>query len=459
MTVITNDAATGLSERFGRAFASLLPQHIDRLGWNAQQLAVHQREQLRALLTAAVEGSPFHARRLAGIDPARFEPAQLAELPVMTKQQMMANFDELLTGRRVTRARTEQHMAACARQPGLLDGDYVCLASGGSSGVRGVFVQTADEYADMAASVLRPAMAPVFAARGPPPGGLPVTIVAAASPVHSSGFAAAAARGFPVNMTSIPATLPTGEIVGRLNEAQPPALLVHASTLVLLAGEQRAGRLRISPRAITAVSEPLTEGDRIAISDAFGVPPVSQFTSTEGLAGYSQPGGAVIRFATDMCIVELVDEDNRPVGDGTPSAKVLLTNLHNRTQPLIRYELTDRFVRRPADGDPYLHATVQGRADEAFQYGTVTVDALMIRTVMVKVPNVAEYQVRQTDDGIDVAIIAEGALDHGALATSLERMLSSAGVSDLRVHVREVAAIPRLPHSGKTRRFIPLYPG
>jgi phenylacetate-CoA ligase len=78
----------------------------------------------------------------------------------------------------------------------------------------------------------------------------------------------------------------------------------------------------------------------------------------------------VIPFATDTCIAELVDEDNRLVTDGTPSAKVLLTNLHNRTQPLIRYELTDRFIRRPADGDPYLHATVEGRADEAFRYGT-----------------------------------------------------------------------------------------
>jgi DNA-binding MarR family transcriptional regulator len=95
---------------------------------------------------------------------------------------------------------------------------------------------------------------------------------------------------------------------------------------------------------------------------------------------------------------------------------VLLTNLHNRTQPLIRYELTDHFIRRPADGDPYLHATVEGRADEAFRYGTVTVDALMIRTAMVKAPQVAEYQVRQTGNGIDVAVIAGGALDREALA-------------------------------------------
>jgi phenylacetate-CoA ligase len=115
---------------------------------------------------------------------------------------------------------------------------------------------------------------------------------------------------------------------------------------------------------ITAISELLTDEDRTAIGGAFGVPPVSQFVSTEGLAGCTRPGDAVMRFATDTCIVELVDARNQPVADGTASAKVLVTNLHNHTQPLIRYELTDRFIRHPAAGDPYLHAAVEGRADE-----------------------------------------------------------------------------------------------
>jgi phenylacetate-CoA ligase len=395
-----------------------------------------------------------HARRLAGIDPRRFEPGQLAELPVMTKQQMMASFDELLTDRRVTRARAEQQLAACAHEPGLLDGRYVCLASGGSSGIRGVFVQTAEEYIEFAASVLRPAMAPVFAAGGPPPGGLPVTIVAAASPVHSSGFAAAAARGYPVQMTSVPATLPLVEIVRRLNDAPPAALIAHASTLVLLAREQHAGRLRIAPQAITAVSELLTGEGRIAIHDAFGVPPVSGFVSTEGLVGHTRPGGAVMRFTTDMCIVELLDARNKPVTDGTASAKALLTNLHNHTQPLIRYELTDRFTPRPAAGDPYLRAAVEGRADEIFRYGSVAIDALVVRTVMVKTPGVVEYQVRQTEHGIDAAVVADGALDHAALTSALQHSLRAAGLRQPSVHVHEVAGIARHPQTGKTRRFI-----
>jgi phenylacetate-CoA ligase len=454
MTTITDSSLPALRGRFGQELASRLPGHIGRLGWDAARLAGHQREQLRALLAAAVTHSSFHARRLAGFDLERFEPEQLAELPVMTKQQMMASFDELLTDRRVTRARAEQHLAACAREPGLLDGRYVCLASGGSSGVRGVFVQTAGEYAEFAASVLRPAMAQVFAAGGPPPGGLPVTIVAAASPVHSSGFAAAVASGYPVNMTGVPATLPVAEIVRRLNDAPPAVLLAHTSTLALLAAEQSAGRLRICPRAITAISELLTDEDRDAIRGAFGAPPVSGFVSTEGLVGHSRLGGTVIRFATDMCLVELVDQDNRAVPDGTASAKVLLTNLHNRTQPLIRYELTDRFIRHPAAGDAYLHATVEGRADEIFRYGPVTIDPLVIRTAMVTTPGVVEYQVRQTDRGIDAAVVADGALDHTALASSLRQSLQAAGLRQPHVHLHEIAGIARHPQTGKTRRFI-----
>ena len=77
---------------------------------------------------------------------------------------------------------------------------------------------------------------------------------------------------------------------------------------------------------------------------AFAVPVIDSFVSTEGLVGHSEPGGPVLRFAADMCLAELVDDDNNPVPAGVPSAKVLVTNLHNFTQPLVRYELTDRFT-------------------------------------------------------------------------------------------------------------------
>jgi hypothetical protein len=116
------------------------------------------------------------------------------------------------------------------------------------------------------------------------------------------------------------------------------------------------------------------------------------------------------------------------VPDGTPSAKVLLTNLYNHTQPLIRYELIDRFTGHPADpGSGLLRATVEGRADDTFRYGAVAVDPLVIRSVMVRTPAALEYQVRRTSGGIDVAVVASGQLDHAALAAALGQSLRAAG--------------------------------
>ena len=233
--------------------------------------------------------------------------------------------------------------------------------------------------------------------------------------------------------------------------------MAHTSKLALLAGEQRAGRLEIAPVSVTAMGEQLTEQNRAMISEAFGVPLVNQFTSTEGLVGHSDPGGAVISFASDMCITELVGDDNQPVPDGTPSAKVLLTNLYNHTQPLIRYELTDRFTRHPGDpGSGQLRATVEGRADDTFRYGTIAVDPLVIRTVMVRAPAALEYQVRQTSDGIDIDVVASGPLDQAALAASLADSLRAAGLPGPQVHLRQVPDIVRHAETGKARRFIPL---
>jgi len=454
-TVPARDAC--LSARMSAELAWRLGQYTQRVGWDAGQLAAHQRDRLRALLAHAAEHSPFHAARLRGLDLERLELTELARLPVMTKSQMMADFDDVVTDRRLSRRLAERHLAASARQPGLLLDQYVCLASGGSSGLRGIFVQTLGEFADFVTSLVRPGYARALAAGGAPPGGLVLGIVAAASPVHSSGFGAAVAAGPPVTLIPAPATLPLPEIIARLNAAQPPALLGYASKLAELAREQLAGRLRITPRSVTSIAELLTPADRAVIERAFAVPVIDGFVSTEGLAGHSEPGGSVLRFASDMCLAELVGEDNNPVPAGVPSAKVLVTNLHNLTQPLIRYELTDRFTRPQATpAADWLHASIDGRADEVFRYGSAAVHPHVIRSALAGEAAAREYQVRQTGNGIEVACVTGGDLNAAALADRLEHVLRQAGLPGPRVSITLADSITRDPQTGKVRRFIPL---
>ena len=457
MTTATTADVELLRARVGEAVGHHMPPHIARLGWDAGRLAAYQRDRLRALLARAIARSPFHAARLRGVDPDRFELADLARLPVMTKAEMMANFDAISTDRRLTRDLVERHLARVVTDPSLLLGGYVSLVSGGSSGQRGLFVQAVGEYAQFVASVMRRAMAAALAAPGGlSPEGLVIGIVGAGSAVHSSGLAAVTATGPPVRLVPAPASLPVAEIVARLNAAQPPSLLAYATKLPELAREQRAGRLRLDLRSLISMSEAIAPAERAAVAEAFGVPVTDMFVSTEGLVGHSEPGDTVLTFASDTCLAECVDDQGRPVPDGVASAKVLVTNLHNLTQPIIRYELTDRFTPAGTSAGGALRASVEGRSDDVFRYPGASVHPFVLGAGLLHAPAVREYQIRQTERGADIAAVIDGDFDPAAVSAAVERCLRQAGVDRPLVGFRRVGALDRDPMTSKIRRFLPL---
>ncbi len=436
-----------------RLFARM-PEHVQRLRWSAGRIAAYQQDRLRSLLAHAVAQSRFHARRLGGVDPSRFELADLARLPVMTKAEMMAAFDEALTDSRLSCQQVEDTLARTSGEPIPLFDEYICLASGGSSGHRGVFVLDAEAMTDFVCSLLRTAMSGAGRRDG---GGVTIALVAAPSAVHATGIPPRLMEGSPFRFVSVPATLPVTDVVERLNALQPDALFGYASMLARLASERRAGRLRIRPALLRSTSETLLPEHRAAITEAFGVPPVDTFASSEGLTGHSDPGEAVLTFASDLCIVELVDDRNRPVPLGEPSAKVLITNLYNRVQPLIRYVMEDTFMRQPDDtAHGHFRATVQGRADDVLHYEDAEIHPLVIRSVMVKTPEIADYQVHQTPSGIDVAVVINAQLDRARLGERLRGALAAAGLEQATVGIRTVPALERRSGTGKLRRFVPL---
>ncbi|HEV8278621.1 MAG TPA: hypothetical protein VGQ26_23400 [Streptosporangiaceae bacterium] len=295
-----------------------IPEHLERLSWSAERIEAAQRDGLRGLLAHAVAQSPFHRQRLAGTDVAGIEPGDLASLPVMTKTDMMAAIDDVFTDRRLSLAAIEQALAVTGTEPVPVLDRYMALATGGSTGQRGVFVFEPAAKATFILSIIRSLLAGLHAAGGIPPGGLPMAMVGAGSAVHATGAAAAETVGtdVPVRVTSVPVTLPWPEIVDRLNALQPPALIGFASALARLAAEQSAGRLHIAPTVIISTSETLVPEARAEITAAFGTPVINSFATTEGLMGSSAPGGDVLMFNSDVCIIELVDARNRPVGPG-----------------------------------------------------------------------------------------------------------------------------------------------
>jgi len=458
MTPTTNTSWEQLRSQLQTTFLTGMSDQMRRMAWDAEQILTAQRDGLRKLLAHAVNYSPFHRRRLAGIDIDRHQPTDLSSLPVMTKADMMAALDDVYTDRRLTRDLVEKALAATDTQPVPILDNYLALASGGTSGQRGVFVYDRAALAWYFLSLARPLLAQLGRLGGPPPGGLPIAMVAAASPVHATGLASAfAGSEMPLRILPAPVTLPLPEIVNRLNAMQAPALTGYPSMLARLAAEQRIGRLHIAPIAVTTTGETLVPEVRAAISEAFRAPVVDNFGSTEGLVGASAPGDTVLVFNTDICIVELVDTDNHPVPAGVPSAKVLLTNLYNLAQPLIRYELTDTFVRQPdAPEHGHLRAHVYGRTHDMLRYRGVDVHPFVLESVLVKSPDILDYQIRQTPHGIEVDAIAAGAADAPALSRRLAEALTDAGVSRPDVRIRIVNELLRHSETGKLRRLVPL---
>src|SRR5262247_1592207 len=114
-----------------------LPAHLDRLSWSADRLRAERTLRLRELLRTARAHSSWHRARLSTVDVDAIDEDRLGGLPVMTKRDLMAHFDEIVTDRRLTLDRVDAY---------LLD-EFHALASGGSSGVRGVFVWGWDAWA------------------------------------------------------------------------------------------------------------------------------------------------------------------------------------------------------------------------------------------------------------------------------------------------------------------------
>ena len=449
-----------LRQRHVEHAMGLLPEHIQRVSWDAAQIRAERERGLRSLLRTAHDHSAWHRERLDGIDIDHVTDEQVADLPVMTKDDLMANWDAIVTDPRLNLAMVEDHLDALTGDAYLLDTHHG-IASGGSSGRRGVFVCDWDAWA---VCFLGFARFPMWDRMTDPAlsEALPVTaMVAADRATHMTSAVGQTFKNPAITVHRFPITTPLEEIVAGLNELQPPGLNGYTSALAQLAHEALAGRLTIAPLRVTATSEPIFPEMRALIEKAWGVRLGNWWgTSEGGPTGISCGRGAGMHLADDLLIVEPVDAAGRPVPPGTQSDKVYLTNLYNPLLPLIRYEITDRVTVLdepcPCGSGHRRIADIEGRTDDVFEYaGGVTVHPFIFRSVLGQERNIVEYQVRQTPQGAEVAACTNSALDARAVEGKIEAKLAELGVAAPRVTIALVDRLER-QSSGKLKRFVPL---
>ncbi|GAA0459432.1 coenzyme F390 synthetase [Paractinoplanes deccanensis] len=442
-----------------RAMLAGLAEESEKLTWPLERLHHLRDERLRTLIRHAQRHSPWHSHRLRHIDLEALSGADLTAIPPMTKTDVMAHWDDIVTDRRLTLRGAREHLArVSAEGPAYLLDDYHVVTTGGSSGLVGLFPWDRDGWLAAALSSWR-----VFAwlARTmnlAQPGR--TAFVAAA---HASHVSEAMRRTFepPGISCEIPVTLPLAEIVARLNAFRPDRIIAYPSMLRRLAFERRAGRLTVAPQVMLGGAEPLPPRMRADIEEAFDAPVVNFYATSETWTmACSPPGRTELHLAEDVAVYEPVDHDGNPVPPGRRAAKILVTNVINKVFPLIRYEIADEVTLLDGPNTEVWSgrriAPVQGRHDDLFDYG----DGVVVHPYIFWTPlwdaRIAHYQVRQTPRGADVLVELRERLSLDTVRDELAAALRRAGLADPAVDVTAVDRIARAPMSGKIRSFVPL---
>ncbi len=438
---------------------AVLPSHVRRVDWPRERLDAHREERLRALVRAAKEGSPWHRERLRDVDPDALRLGDLASLPVMTKSELLAHYDDAVTDRRLTRERLNAHVGGQpgSYQPGsYLFGRYRVTASAGSSGERAVFAYDWSAWRAVQAGNTRMLARDRLRQRDLRRGR--VAVIGSSHPWHRT--AGTFARSPLVTSIRIPVSCARAEMIARLEALRPRTLAGFPSMMGELAQEALAGRLRIAPARVVVSGEPLTAAVREAIGEAWGARIANVWACTEAgplAAGCFESEG--MHLNEDLVIVEAVDEQGRPVPPGTRAAKVLVTNLENHAVPILRYELTDqvRLLEEPCPCGSRLArvADIEGRLDDLLELEGTRVHPSVFRSPLTRDAAVIEYQVIQRPRGAEILVRLRAETDLAAIERAITRELRGLGIARPDVHVRAVPSIGRAD-GGKVKRFIPL---
>jgi len=373
----------------------------------------------------------------------------------LTKATMMERFDDIVTDPRLRRDELLAHVEQITGDE-LYLGRYRVMTTSGSSGRKGLFVYDRPDWIALMSQFLRYSQA--AGARPRFPRRLRVAAVMSPNGTHMSRRVARSIDVGVHRVLALSVTSPMREIVRHLNAFGPQSLNTYPTIAVQLAEEQHAGRLRIAPEIVSCSSELLTPEMAERLEETWGVRPFNLFATTEGLWGGDCREHAGIHLFEDMTRVENVDEDGHPVPDGVPGARLLVSNLFNYTQPLLRLELADAvtLTSEPcACGSPLRRMqSIAGRSDDILTLGA----SACIRCSSPSSRAIATWSssrsCRPARRACGCGVVARADVEE-RVREAVGARLRALGVPGPRVDVERVPDLPR-PASGKLQLIVAL---
>jgi phenylacetate-CoA ligase len=181
-----------------------------------------------------------------------------------------------------------------------------------------------------------------------------------------------------------------------------------------------------SLKVCICTSENCTTEDKDILERAFGVPAVNEYgTSEVDLIAFEDIEGNW-KLSHENVYVEILDDGNRRITNGG-EGRILLTSLHNKAMPFIRYEIGDKAVIEPGEDKIEIKRLLGGVNDfivlPSGRKSSGVTFYFITRSILENIGSLKEFIIRQTKiDRFVFEVVADEDLQETDIKRIQEKM-------------------------------------
>lgn len=341
------------------AFLDMMRLFYHRRFFTKAQIEAYQLKELRKLVHFARDHSPYYAKSLEAFHFDTLD--EYRSLPQIDKSLLMKNFDTINT----QGLSLDDAMAYALQKEfnkdylGYYKDRYVLGLSSGTSGNKGLFIT------DKALTRKLPF---VFLARS----GLPLSLlpyrILFCLRVFSQGFSDI--NSPLIKLHYAPTMTAPERLIEDINNRRINILMAPPSLVRVLL--PFAKEIKVKLMRIVCYAEVLEKEEKHRFETVFNTKVIEIYQASEGQMASACPHGN-LHINEDLVYVELLDNEGVPVQVEQRAQMMLVTNLVNTAQPLIRYAMNDLIILKddcPCGSHFRVIDSIVGRQDDVMHFNT-----------------------------------------------------------------------------------------
>lgn len=342
-----------------------------------QKLDLRQRKEYKTrkfqeILKYALERSDFYKKTYKDIDISKLESPQ--GCPIITKQDLCNNFESIVVPDEIKIEKLKEYFNEPFNFEKKYLNEYLAFHTSGSTGIPTYLVWGDEEFAISTANFyfrLASSISKIDSKNFEENKKYKVAYIGILDDYIGGNSWAYAMKSY-VDMRMYSVFSKIEFLCEELNEFQPNVIMTKPSLLGILARKQKEGVLSIELDKIIFAGEMISPIDYNDIEKNFHVKPSNSYSTCETgpIAFQMNNDIECLNIFDDLVWLELIDDNGNTINEPYKLGNVVITNLYNKTMPLIRYNLFDRAFYLPSEcpGEFNKISFIKGRGTSFFTF-------------------------------------------------------------------------------------------